>query len=239
MQLPDGQLERITNTLRGLLADCAARAAADDEQSRLSAAIEQLLEVMARLEADASAGSPAEPAAITEIGEYALHLTDSLAGAAGRLGLTDSRPAVAGLYVDIALWIARHNGVIDTLEPVVDAIALLANSTRDPGKLEAFSEALSNIVAAVSPLIREDLEKANPGRPWRVLLLNQGIIATRSYNTALMERAFAQLTRALPEEAGRFFSEGMQQMDALDYPEHVRQVMQKYHRQWNRDRALH
>jgi hypothetical protein len=54
-----------------------------------------------------------------------------------------------------------------------------------------------------------------------------------------MEQAFAQLTSSLPEDAGQFFTEGMQQMDALDYPEPVREVMAKYHRQWNMDRSLH
>jgi hypothetical protein len=72
-----------------------------------------------------------------------------------------------------------------------------------------------------------------------VLLLNQSIIATRSHNPELMEQAFATLTGKLPEDAARFFSEGMQQMDALNYPEHVRKVMEKYHRQWTVNRALH
>ena len=90
-----------------------------------------------------------------------------------------------------------------------------------------------------SALTSEDLEKMNPGRPWRVLLLNYGIVATRSHNTASMEAAFAVLTSKLPEDATRFFSEGMQQMDALDYPSHVRKVMEKYHREWPVNRSLH
>jgi len=31
----------------------------------------------------------------------------------------------------------------------------------------------------------------------------------------------------------------MQQMNALDFPDHVRKVMEKYHRKWNIDRSLH
>jgi hypothetical protein len=54
-----------------------------------------------------------------------------------------------------------------------------------------------------------------------------------------MEEAFAVLTRHLPEDAARFFTEGMQQMDALNYPSHVREVMEKYHRQWTLNRSLH
>jgi len=95
------------------------------------------------------------------------------------------------------------------------------------------------IVAAASPVISQDLEKANPGRPWRALLLNQGIVATRSHDAGLMEQAFAVLTYYLPKDVGQFFTEGMQQMDALNYPEHVRAVMAKYHRQRNIDRSLH
>ncbi len=139
----------------------------------------------------------------------------------------------------MALWVARHDGQIDTLEPVVDALALLANTIRTPQTLETLSAEIGRIVAAVAPVISRDLEKINPGRPWRVLLLNYSIVATRSHNTAMMEQAFAVLTRHLPEDAGRFFSEGMQQMDALDYPEPVRKVMAKYHRQWSMDRSLH
>jgi len=72
-----------------------------------------------------------------------------------------------------------------------------------------------------------------------VLLLNHCIVATRSHNPELMEAAFAVLTDKLPADAPRFFSEGMQQMEALDYPGHVREVMEKYHRKWNVDRSLH
>ena len=240
MQLPDGQLESITNTLQFVLEDCVrAGRAAGDELPQLSRAIEQLAQVLGRLEADAGGGNPAGATDVTEIGEYALRLADNLAVCAERAGLPDSRLTLGRLHVDIALWIARNHGVIETLDPVVDAIALLANSMRDPHELEIFSESIARVVAAVAPQIRADLEKLNPGRPWRVLLLNQSIIATRSHNTGLMERAFEQLTGALPEEAGRFFTEGMQQMDALDYPDHVRRLMQKYHRQWSVNRSLH
>ena len=47
-----------------------------------------------------------------------------------------------------------------------------------------------------------------------------------------MEAAFAVLCEKLPEDATRFFSEGMEQMNVLDYPPHVRKVMEKYHREW-------
>jgi hypothetical protein len=240
MQIPSGQLESIQALAGSLLDACSAAhdSAGEPDLPGLAQAFEQLSEVMTRLAADA--GSAAASAGdVTEIGEYALRLCEGLAACAERLQLRDRREVMAALVVNVALWIAQNGGRIDTLEPVVDALALLANSIREPPLLEALSAVIGRIVASVAPFISQDLEKLNPGRPWRLLLLNQSIVATRSHNTALMEQAFAILTSKLPEDAGRFFSEGMQQMDALDYPEHVRRIMAKYHRQWTLDRSLH
>jgi hypothetical protein len=243
MQLPTGQLETLRTDINLLLDRCAgADETATEDRSgttlpMLSDAFGQLFDVMARAESDRQSG--AGNAEVSELGEYALQLVENLAARVNSIDSPDHRLALAALNGNLALWIARHDGIIDTLEPVVDALALFANTTKDPATLEKLSGIIHTIVDAVSPVISQDLEKINPGRPWRVLLLNQSIVATRSYNTKLMEEAFALLTRSLPEDAGRFFTEGMQQMEALDYPQHVREVMARYHRQWNVDRSLH
>jgi hypothetical protein len=246
MKIPTGQPAELQSLLDTLLPACIEATAGDtqvaqgpSDPSTLVEAFRQLLNVMVRVEADSRADRMSDSADITEIGDYALRLQEALADLAVTAGLKDLQEALAQVSVNIALWVANHGGCIDTLEPVVDALALLANKLREPAKLEALSQVISHIIAAVSPLISQDLEKVNPGRPWRLLLLNHSIIATRSHNTELMEEAFAVLTARLPEDAARFFSEGMQQMDALDYPEPVRRVMEKYHRQWTVNRALH
>jgi hypothetical protein len=151
----------------------------------------------------------------------------------------EQKAVYSGLAIDLALWIARHNGQIDTLEPAVDALARMANSTLDQQELASLGAVIARISDAVSSIIRQDPDKANPGRPWRILLLNHAIVATRSHDTDTMEMAFEVLTAHLPEDAGKFFSEGMQQMDALNYPPHVRKVMEKYHNDWSRNRSLH
>jgi hypothetical protein len=242
MDIPVGQLDSIQHLISELLDACNSSGASGLETGNLAEtalAFEQLAEVMRRLDADNTSAGSVDSADVTEIGEYALQLAESLSAELERCQLHERRMQQATLVIDIALWVAQHGGIIDTLEPVVDALARYANTIREPEPLEALGETIRQIVAAVSPVISQDLEKLNPGRPWRVLLLNQSIVATRSHNTALMEQAFAQLTSSLPEDAGQFFSEGMQQMDALDYPETVRKVMEKYHRQWNMDRSLH
>lgn len=235
MRIPSGEPAIIQSLAADILDACRQAAdASENELATLAEAFDQLGNVLARVSADAPAAAD-----ITEIGEYALQLHGRLAATAERLGLPEQRDALARLAVNLALWIAAQGGRIDSLETVVDALALLANTTREPQQLEALSAVFGRIIAVVPAVISQDLEKINPGRPWRVLLLNHSIVATRSHNTDLMEAAFALLTSKLPEDAARFFSEGMQQMEALDYPPHVRTVMEKYHRRWTVQRTLH
>ncbi len=249
MQIPTGTLDDIRDGTRAALeqltpaADAGAVAGGDaGDVALLIRAFDQLMDVMERVDADSrfegdTRTSPSAAAGdITELGEYALKLHENLVTLANDAAARENN---ARLALEFAVWIARHGGQIDTLEPVVDATALLANRLTEPHELETLSAVISDICKAVSPVIREDLERINPGRPWRLLLLNRSIIATRSHNPALMEEAFEVLTRHLPEDAARFFTEGMQQMDALDYPAHVRKIMEKYHRQWTLDRSLH
>ena len=242
MQTTTGDIPSIQQLIADIVSACAeadrAKPQADPETDLtvLDQALNNLLEVMQRVQGDAEATGTED---VTEIGEYAIRLIESLATSAEKLGLHDQKNALMDLFINISLWIAHQGGLIDTLEPVVDAVAMVANNTRDPQALEALNSVIRQIIDAVPAVISQDLETLNPGRPWRVLLLNYCIVATRSHNTALMEAAFALLTESLPTDAPRFFTEGMQQMDALNYPDHVREVMEKYHRKWNVDRSLH
>ena len=246
MQIPTGELAAIHADIDAILAACKEHEPATATQAvnasglaTLAQALEQLTDVMTRVESDRLSTSDTTEADITEIGDYALQLHEALSAETSQRGLDGQQLPLASLAINIALWIGRHGGHIETLEPVADALALVANSSRDPAELRTLSGAIDEIIAAVSSVISQDLEKMNPGRPWRVLLLNHSIVATRSHDTGLMEDAFSFLSSKLPEDATRFFSEGMKQMDALDYPPHVREVMEKYHRQWPLKRSLH
>ena len=90
---------------------------------------------------------------------------------------------------------------------------------------------MGELIGAVSIQTKFDFDNTGQGHPWRVLNINRGIIATRSHDTSLMEHAFDELIQNFPEDAESFFKQGMEQMEELDYPDHVRAVMSRYFQQ--------
>jgi hypothetical protein len=98
---------------------------------------------------------------------------------------------------------------------------------------------LDEIADGVSPRIAESPPGSEAGQAWRVLVINRAIVATRSQQPMLMKAAFDALIEHLPEEAPRFFNEGMGQMDALDYPDQVRAVIERYQQRFRNSRRLH
>ena len=168
-----------------------------------------------------------------ELSDYGLGLLNQLGDWCDQLELTDSRQALDEVIVTLGVWSARHLGPLHTLEPIVNALSKVANSTTDPAFLGELSHVYREIADAVAPTIKQDIDKSNPGRPWRILNLNYAIVATRSYQVDIMEQAYDHLMIRLPEDAPGFFSEGMQQMDIIGYPDHVRRVMEKYYQLTN------
>jgi hypothetical protein len=208
--------------------------------------LEGLIDLLDRLheeqtsESDASLG-PADPApqSLRLWADHGIDLLARLAAIAGRLHRPQEARAVEGLSLPLACWIARRGGEISNLAPVVNAVAGLANGLREPNDLERLYPLVSEVVLAVSPQVAQDSLAIDPTRPWRVLLINRAIVATRSHQPALMEEAFAHLVEHLPQEAPEFFREGMEQMEARNYPGHVRLVMHRWHLRWGGQRTLH
>lgn len=163
-----------------------------------------------------------------ELSDYGLDLLKQLGHWCDQLELTESRIALDEIIVTLGLWSARNLGPLHMIEPIVDALSKVANTTTDPAYLAELSQIYREIADAAAPMIKQDIDKSNPGRPWRILNLNYGIVATRSHQPEIMEQAFAQLLIRLPDDAAGFFTEGMEQMDIIGYPDHVRRVMEKY-----------
>lgn len=171
--------------------------------------------------------------------EYGLQLLTSLSGTAAALGLEDHAQGLENLCLPTAVWGARHGGEIRALRPVVNAIAFFANNSDDPEFMAQLLGLSNEVFEAVTPRIAEDPDHEDPSRPWRLLLLNRAIIATRSRQPTLMEPVFDSLVELLPEDAQEFFSEGMEQMDIIDYPQAVRDIMSRYYLLYRTPHTLH
>lgn len=209
----------------------------------LVGAMNNLLDVLreAERERPAALSSPSSVNAqdIQALGNYGIDLLSDLSAWARRLNLAEEAREIEGLSFPLACWIARHGGEISNLAPVVNTAAALANSLNQSPDLERLFAALSEILNAVSPSVSQDLDKTDPTRPWRILLLNRAIVATRTHQPVLMETAFQSVIDLLPDDAPNFFRTGMEQMQTLDYPDTVRRVMQRYFDQWCSQGLLH
>ncbi len=203
--------------------------------------LQGLLERLRTLDERGTATAPRSVAHgdVGKLGDQAIRAFAELSAAAAGLGLAEASLELEDLTLPMALWTARQGGEIRTLAPVVNALARLANTLRDPetlGQLFQLTGSLQTAVAAQAPGFEE---RNDPQHPWRLLVTNRAIIATRSHRPELIEEAYRHLAETLPEAASRFFAEGMQQMELLNYPQVVRRVVEKYHRLWSQPRTLH
>jgi len=184
------------------------------------------------------ADTAAEPP-LGELCDHGIDLLNRFAETATRLAMPEEARRIQALTLPLACCVGRVGGELAHLTPVVNAAAQVANDLRDPPELARLHGMLDEIAEAVSPRIAEAPAGSEGATAWRVLLINRAIIATRSHQPALMEASFDALIDYLPEEAPRFFNEGMGQMEALDYPEQVRAVMARYEQRFRDSRRLH
>jgi hypothetical protein len=170
---------------------------------------------------------------------HGVRLFQQLADDARRLGLRGQADSIDVLIVPFACWLLRRGGELQHPEGVVHALATLANRLRDPEDLAVLYGLLQEVADGFAPDRIQGMDSGNPGDPWRILLINRGIVATRSHQPALMEAAFDAIVEQLPDDAPHFFREGMGQMEVLDYPPSVREVMKRYFNRWCSGQRLH
>lgn len=198
----------------------------------------QFLVIVERLDAgDELESGSLTLAEYTDLGDYGISLLHQLMYIAQQHQQQDAVKTLGEIGLGAADWIMSQGGQLSVLEPLVDALAAKANTTSNPDELEALSDFMARISAACVDSLRYDLDLGNPGRPWRLLQINRGITATRSHRPELMQPVFDDLVVAIPHDAPGFFSEGMLEMDKLDYPAHVRNVMQTYYERYSHPRG--
>jgi len=233
-------LEQAERLLDHLQAQPAGSPEQDDPQ-RLIGAMSDLCKLLREAEA-CQAGESTETACSPEeleaLGNFGLQLLNDLSELAAKAELADCARELENLCLPLGVWIARHGVEIQQLAPVVNALAWHANQTRSPEDMQVLYGLATEIVEAVNPHLSE-VGTCGDLHPWRLLLINRAIVATRTHQPSLMEPAFTAVVEQLPEDAPRFFAEGMQQMDRVGYPEPVREVMRRFHALFSEKHTLH
>ena len=241
MQLPTSQpdivsqmLDNLIEVLQPLTLSERSSENAAQNPAELVASLGQLREIVQN-----NTTSRLTPGEVTEIGDFSMQLLSSTSTILQRMNNVELQQQNGLLAVSMALWTGANGGQINMLEPLVDTLAWLANHIEDTQQLAELTRVLGSLMEACSIAISSDLDNTNPGRPWRVLNINRGIVATRSHDTGLMHEVFETLIRNLPQDAASFFQQGMSEMDRLGYPDHVRKVMQEYAEQYPANKVVH
>jgi hypothetical protein len=214
----------------------------DHSPSALQQAMHRLMELLDILSGQMTSGTQTVNNSVdelSELGDYGIKLLVDFSSIAAGLEMPQASEEMEDLTLPMALWIVRHQGELRTLEPVINSLARLANRFREPSQLTQLYDLSVELIRALEPLMRQERRRVEKAHPWSILLMNQAIIATRSYRPELIEEAFQTLCRLLPGQAPDFFREGMEQMETLKYPQQVKQVVEKYYNLWGQPRTLH
>jgi hypothetical protein len=194
----------------------------------LMLALDQFFDVTYNINRQAAENHVISRREATEIGEHGFILLLKLIDLMEKLDMPHKRMEIEQISLIFARWIIHYQGHLNHIEPIVNAFAHSANSMQDKQSLVALVNLMGMVIDASSDEIKHDLESQNIYRPWRLLHINRGIVATRTHDTELMKKVFDEMILYLPQDAASFFSEGMQEMEALDYPPNVRRVIEEY-----------
>jgi len=126
-----------------------------------------------------------------------------------RLNLADELPALDAVVIGIGLWSMRHAVTIESPAPIVNALARHANNATSTQETAATFALMQGFVLHLAPQLKNDLERSNPERPWRILNINLAIVAIRTADAAMMRYAFNQLNLSLPDECAGFYAEAL------------------------------
>lgn len=149
-----------------------------------------------------------------------------------RLNLSDEKPAIHDLQLGLAYWAMRHHVPIRAAEPVVNALAIRANTATTRQDTAAIYAMMQGLLAHLAGALKADLERSNPERPWRLLNLNFAITAIRTGDAIMMRHAFDALNENLPDERAGFYAEASALAAQPGFPAETRELIEAEHRRW-------
>ena len=235
------------NTVSPYVQDAASEDAEDaNSPHHLLKAMDQAIDAMASSDADSSddkgmsieSRGMLEEKDISQIGKDTLDILEAMDAYVQNESGEPNRELMR-LSIPASLWIARHGGKLSQIDMVVNSLAGYANELTEPHTLADLASVIKEVIDACDDEIHRDIEQTDMMRPWRILNLNYGIVATRSHQPDIIKVAYNALVKNLPQDAREFFKEGLQQMDIVGYPDEVREVVERYNKTWGSESSLH
>ncbi len=224
------QIKMHSEELFQLWSNTKAGSNSDSNPEILKEAYKQLCLIIERTDSTANTEKHAE---LNEIANHGIHLHMESVHWVEKLQAQSIAPDVMKSIILFAAWAGRHQCELDEMEFIVNFLGEYSNYAKSLAELEELSGLSMNIVDACPMVMKSDLDNQNQGRPWRVLLLNNAIIATRTHKDDLLEQAYELIGQYLPADAANFFSQALEQMDIIGYPDNVRIIVRRYFDLWN------
>ena len=184
-----------------------AIAGAASDVIALLAVVGDFLAVMSRLDGQYGADAELPIDDATEACDEALRALSELESWLIRFDLSEKLVHVQAVEIGVGYWAMRHGLSIYAVEPIVNALAAQSNAATSTQETAAVYAMMQGFISHFSPLLKADLERSNPQRPWRLLNLNFAITAIRTGDVALMLYAFDTLNSHLPDERAGFYAE--------------------------------
>lgn len=200
--------------------------------SQLIDAINQFFVIHEKLGTHPGQNNVLPKEAISQIGDQAISCLIELGTMAERLNLHQEKALLDEIALAAVHWVVKHQAEILKLEDIVNLLAAKANQTRDQTILTALFHVINDVIEYASAELKNDLNKADTSRPWRMLNFNFAIVATRTGNKELMVKAFDTLGRNLPEDCPNFFEEGLKQSRKDIYGPEIKVLMAEYFKKW-------
>jgi len=208
------------------------QAGGDATPAQLIEAVNQFFIIYEKLGSKYGENSLIKKDNISQIGEQTINCLIELGAWAERLNLQQEKSMLEEVAFAVAHWVIRHQGEIRSLEVIVNTLATKANRTSDTAELISLFHVMNDVIEHTSAEQKNDLDKSDPARPWRMLNFNFAIVATRTLNKDLMIKAFDTLGRNLPEDCPQFFEEGLKQSEKEVYGPEIKLMMAEYFKKW-------
>ena len=211
-----------------------ATGGAPSDAIAILAVVGDFLAVMSRLDGEygADAALPIEDA--TEAADEALRALAELESWLIRFDLSEKLVHVQAVEIGVGYWAMRHGLSIYAVEPIVNALAAQSNAATSTQETAAIYAMMQGFISHFSPLLKADLERSNPQRPWRLLNLNFAITAIRTGDEALMLYAFDTLNAHLPDERSGFYEEAHALACQPGFPAATRGLIEAEFVRWTR-----